>query len=95
MELVFLALVTLTVVLIFAVVALQLLWWGAKLLVLLPLKLFGALLGGAVGLILLPVKLLLLLLLLAGLLVGLVLLPLFLPVLVICGVVYALAACCW
>ncbi len=95
MELMLLALVALAVVLIFAVVALQLLWLGVKLLVLLPLKLFGALLGGAVELVLLPVKLVLLVFLVAGLVVGLVLLPLFLPILVICGVVYVLAACCW
>ncbi len=44
-------------------------------------------------LVLFPVKLLMLLFLLACLVVGLVVLPLFLPILLICAAVYALAAC--
>ncbi len=96
MKLVLLGLAAFAVVLTLAVVAFELLWMGFKLLfafLLLPAKLLGALAHGVAGLVLFPIKLLLLLFLLACLVIGLVVLPLFLPILLICAAVYVLAAC--
>ncbi len=96
MELILLGLAAFTVVLTLAAAAFGLLWVGFKLLfsiLLLPAKLLGALAGGVAELVLFPVKLLLLLFLLAFLFTGLVVLPLFLPILLICAAVYLVAAC--
>ena len=96
MKLVLLGLAAFAVVLTLAAVAFELLSVGFKLLfalLLLPAKLLGALAGGVAELVLFPIKLLLLLFLLACLAIGLVVLPLFLPILLICAAVYVLAAC--
>jgi hypothetical protein len=96
LELILLGLAAFTVVLTLAAAAFGLLWVGFKLLfsiLLLPAKLLGALAGGVAELVLFPVKLLLLLFLLAFLFTGLVVLPLFLPILLICAAVYLVAAC--
>ncbi len=96
MKLVLLGLAAFAVVLTLAAVAFELLWVGFKLLfalLLLPAKLLGALAPGVAGLVLFPIKWLLLLFLLACLAIDLVVLPLFLPILLICAAVYVLAAC--
>ena len=96
MELVLLGVVAFAVVVTLTAMASGLLWVGFKLLfalLLLPAKLLGALASGLAELVLFPVKLLLLLFLLACLAIGLVVLPLFLPILLICAAVYVFAAC--
>ena len=94
MEILILGVLALVMVFTFFVIALKLVWLGGKLLfglLLLPLKLLGALVGGAAELIVLPFKLLFFLVLMfVVVVVGIVLLPILLPILIVGGIFFAL-----
>jgi hypothetical protein len=96
MEILVVALLALAMVLTFFIIALKLVWLGGKLLfglLLLPIKLLGALAGGAVELVILPFKLLFVLAFLCVVVVvGIVLLPILLPFLIVGGLFFALVA---
>jgi hypothetical protein len=96
MEILILGLLALVMILTFFVIALKLVWLGGKLLLgllLLPLKLLGALAGGAAELVVLPFKLLFFFILMfVMVVVGIVLLPILLPILIAGGFFVALIA---
>jgi hypothetical protein len=97
MEVVVLGLVAMALVLTLGVIALKLLWVGAKVffgLIVLPFKLLGALVGSVVGLALAPVAVVFGTLLVVGIMIGLVFLPLLVPVVLVALGVALLARAC-